>query len=1416
MEPGAPDIRNMSTAEILRGIVAEKLTTAAQEIVAVVERTVAGYEEEASGLRQEIDRQRRQLEAVLQLEIKLEPADDQFPVCGPAAGGGQLPAEEAQHKNYQSMGDSGSMGLQCYTEAHMEEDEEEDQDQEHLSEPDNEEASRSLTPTLQSDRRAGRPQISESQDHVDLRICILEDSRIKVLSVHMYQKYPVHEMRCPRGLQEADFLDLLRSTFPQLAAHKPFDVFICQKNKKLQPLKVKTLTPEEICQSISFTGRSAIYIRLKSTSFENQAEELTSTDEEFHPSHRNDVAAHSPSTPDQTSLLSPRVQSDRSRSSRPQINVPQNLIDLRICILDSHIDVLSSRVYKKYPVLLLQCPGGLQEADFLDLLRSTFPQLVAQKDFDFFTTDLKKKLQPLKVKTLTPEEIFRSISSTGRSALYIRLKNTSLEYQAEELKSTDEEFHPSQRNDAAADSPSSPDQTSLLFPRVQSDRSRSSIPWISEPQNHVDLRICILDSQIDVLSTKVYRKYPVMELQCRGGLQEADFLDLLRSTFPQLAAQKDFDFFTADLKKKLRPLKVKTLTPEEIWRIVGSTGSSAIYIRPKNTSFGKQGEELMSTDEEFHPSQKNDAAADSPSTPDQTSLLLPRVQSDRKRSSKPQINEPPNHVDLRICILDSEINVLSINVYKKYPVQRVQCPGGLHEADFLDLLRSTFPKLADQKDFDFFTTDRKKKLEPLKVETLTPKEIWRTISSTGYSALYIRLKQSEEVEARVKEPQTKGAAFKVQLHRRRSRIRRSSELQNHIDLRICIVEDPQLEALSARVYKKYPVLLLQCPRGLQEADFLDLLRSTFPQLAGQKHFDFFTTDLKKRLHHLKVKILTPEEICSTISSAGHSALYIRLKPPAQVKTREKVPQRKDAATDSPSTDQTSLNTRDQSDSSRSGRPQDSEPQKHVDLRICVLEDSQLDVLSTRVYRKYPVLELQFPGGLQELDFLDLLRSTFPQLAAQKHFDFFTTDLKKKLQPLKVEMLTPEEISRSIRHSALYIRLKAQEEVRSNKEELRHADAAKDSSSTDQTSLNTSSRHEDHEDMETEDTDEDEDGGRSESAGLPVLSEGAGDGDDLSDDDRKQDTSEKHLRESEPEKTTRKKRVKTKRRKRMKASTDKSDAFLSCKVCRAPRTSRNMLIKHAWRHVDDPERLCGVCGEQAESVEELRSHLQSHQKTHRCNVCGKSFLSTHGLSGHVARHKGKKPYECNICHKSYAQNWVLNHHKWVHEADRPHKCDICQKSFYSKMVLKRHKVSHTGETLHRCETCGKSLSSLVSLSQHILRHSAKKAEFACEICSRRFNTNQKLKMHRRSHCKEEPHVCSKCSKGFSSSSMLAAHMRVHTGEKPYKCSVCDMAFSHKHCMKRHMTTHPVGSDLCKTEAQNLSDRINGAKSVEPVL
>lgn len=64
---------NLSKVELLRAVVVEKLTTAAQEIMAVVERTVASYEEEASSFREEVDRQKKQLELLLETRhIKTE------------------------------------------------------------------------------------------------------------------------------------------------------------------------------------------------------------------------------------------------------------------------------------------------------------------------------------------------------------------------------------------------------------------------------------------------------------------------------------------------------------------------------------------------------------------------------------------------------------------------------------------------------------------------------------------------------------------------------------------------------------------------------------------------------------------------------------------------------------------------------------------------------------------------------------------------------------------------------------------------------------------------------------------------------------------------------------------------------------------------------------------------------------------------------------------------------------------------------------------------------------------------------------------------------------------------------------------------------------------------------------------------
>ncbi|XP_045921409.1 uncharacterized protein LOC123980886 isoform X2 [Micropterus dolomieu] len=656
---GIPDsVSIMSKSEILREIVTEKLTTAAQEIFAVVERTVAGYEEEASGLRQEIDRQRRQLESVLQPRVKLQRREDLIPRQEGHETVVRLEEEEEEQTQQSDVEVSVSPGP-------WDDDNDDDEDEEgdggeeeqqlsappatsprreDLKDPDHQMKSRSISPTAWSDRkRASRP-----RRLLTLRICILEDSQA-VLSKSVFQKCPVQELQCPSSLQEADFLDLLRSTFPQLAAQKQFDFFTSDRSRRLLPLRVKTLTPVEIYKGIRLTGagHSALYIRLERSDdspsssattsagqsqmnprlssprdLSHQAVEAEEEEEvELHLLKRNHgTTTDITSTPavvikSDEAGLSPRSfffrgQSDRKGPGRPRAIDKQKHLDLRICILeDSQTDVLSKTVFKKCPVQELQCPLGLQEADFLDLLRSTFPQLAAQKHFDFFTSDKSRRLHPLRVKTLTPEEIYSGIRLTGagHSALYIRLKT------GEDPQSSREDLHPVERPD---DSPSSSASTSAdqtqIHPRLSSPgdssvRRKPGRPSLHGGTNHHLLRVCVLeDLQSDVLSQNVFQKCPVQELQCPRGLQEADFLDLLRSTFPQLAGHnKPFNVFKSDRSKRLQPLEVKTLTPEEIFRSIRLTGAgySALYIRLKT------GEE-----EELHLLQRGAASTDFPST----------------------------------------------------------------------------------------------------------------------------------------------------------------------------------------------------------------------------------------------------------------------------------------------------------------------------------------------------------------------------------------------------------------------------------------------------------------------------------------------------------------------------------------------------------------------------------------------------------------------------------------------------------------------------------------------------------------------------------------------------------------------------------------------------------------------------------
>ncbi|XP_038587311.1 zinc finger protein 37-like isoform X2 [Micropterus salmoides] len=844
-----------------------------------------------------------------------------------------------------------------------------------------------------------------------------------------------------------------------------------------------------------------------------------------------------------------------------------------------------------------------------------------------------------------------------------------------------------------------------------------------------------------------------------------------------------------------------------------------------------------------------------------------RGQSDRKGPGRPRAIDKQKHLDLRICILeDSQTDVLSKTVFKKYPVQELQCPLGLQEADFLDLLRSTFPQLAAQKHFDFFTSDKSRRLHPLRVKTLTPEEIYSGIRLTGagHSALYIRLKTGEDpqsssedlhpVERRDDSPSSSAStsADQTQIHPRLwspgdSSVRRKPGRPslhggtNHHLLRVCVLEDSQSDVLSQNVFQKCPVQELQCPRDLQEADFLDLLRSTFPQLAGHnKPFDVFKSDRSKRLQPLEVKTLTPEEIFRSIrlTGAGYSALYIRLKtgedPQSSSEDLHPVERRDDSPSSSASTsaDQTQIHPRlsspgDSSVRRKPGRPSLHGGTNHHLLRVCVLENSQSDVLSKNVFQKYPVQKLQCPRDLQEADFLDLLRSTFPQLAGHnKPFEVFKSDWSKRLQPLKVKTLTPEEIFRSMRltgagHSALYIRLKTGEEEELHL--LQRGAASTDFPSTvqsdeaglssscsvqhvegDKVDVQSSSSTSQQQDMETEEAD-DEDAAESQ---VDSSDDADKDGDEAfnGDDDWKPD----------PDLQSPKKRKK----KESNLSGVKGQLIGSsktpCKVCGLLYRNLGSLIKHAWSHVEKSQLVCGVCGEQFESVEELKGHLRNYQKSHDCSHCGKSFLTKTSLNSHTTLHTGDRPFKCDVCHKTFGRLSTLCAHRWVHVADKPHKCDICPKAFGLKTQLKAHSMIHTGRDKYHCNICGKSVYDRRSLTRHKATHSVER-RYGCELCGKRFKGPAGLKSHEKVHasrdrpylchicCKtfveksslkthmlthsnDRPFICSICSKGFKSSAKLNVHMRVHTDEAPYSCSECGRCFKHKTYLTNHVRTH----------------------------
>uniref|UniRef100_A0A1Q3G1B6 C2h2-type zn-finger protein n=1 Tax=Culex tarsalis TaxID=7177 RepID=A0A1Q3G1B6_CULTA len=277
-----------------------------------------------------------------------------------------------------------------------------------------------------------------------------------------------------------------------------------------------------------------------------------------------------------------------------------------------------------------------------------------------------------------------------------------------------------------------------------------------------------------------------------------------------------------------------------------------------------------------------------------------------------------------------------------------------------------------------------------------------------------------------------------------------------------------------------------------------------------------------------------------------------------------------------------------------------------------------------------------------------------------------------------------------------------------------------------------------------------------------------------------------------------------------------------------------------RNVHDKRFHCETCEASFEKCTELYQHVKTHGKErYKCRQCDRWFSRRAHLQSHEVIHSGERNFSCQTCPNSYKSSRNLRRHiKSAHLGERRFVCDLCGKEFSQKTVLEAHHSTHIQERNYACETCCKRFKSVKLLKLHAVRHTRPEqpdrkpktrpgkpvvpmecdvchkmytnlrshkqvhsdAKILCTFCGKNFKIMAHLKVHLRSHTKEQPYECKKCNKKFGYESSLKTHLLVHTNERPYKCQQCDQSFRQLNHLKGHKFLHsgekPFSCVVCK--------------------
>jgi KRAB domain-containing zinc finger protein len=251
---------------------------------------------------------------------------------------------------------------------------------------------------------------------------------------------------------------------------------------------------------------------------------------------------------------------------------------------------------------------------------------------------------------------------------------------------------------------------------------------------------------------------------------------------------------------------------------------------------------------------------------------------------------------------------------------------------------------------------------------------------------------------------------------------------------------------------------------------------------------------------------------------------------------------------------------------------------------------------------------------------------------------------------------------------------------------------------------------------------------------------------------------------------------------------------SCDVCGKAFKYRYEVDVHKKSH-NNPTFQCDICSKMFIHKSHLTTHRRKHlnEFVAFCKECNMGFVTKFSHKTHVNLVHKNLQLVCDTCGSRLSSLSALKEHKLTHDPnygkERSHVCEICGKSYLNSRNLKGHMKLHKQMRSHVCNICGKSVSSKKILETHIKMHTGLK-DFICKVCSKGFASKEYLDVHMRIHTGNKPFSCQTCGKRFTQKTSLTVHMRHHTGQRPYKCE-CGKEFTTKSHLMTHYKAHDVG-------------------------